>query len=198
MTKYFLNSGATMKNPEKGVKFFSEIFKDLRPQPKLLICAFAQPREDWEERFKRGQEFFNQNFNSDIKPILTLAMPENFQQQVAEADVIYIHGGDDHLIQYWLKQFDLPKIWEGKRVAASSAGSNALVKHFWTCDWRKTMDGLGIIPVKFLPHFKSSYGEDDPRGPVDWDKAKSELVNYGDTDLPIFTPQEGDYEVFEV
>ena len=198
MTKYFLNSGAVLKNPEKGIKFFNEIFQGLGEEPKLLVCYFAQPREDWEERFKGDQIFFAENFKDEIKPVLSLAFPENFEKKIKESDAIYIHGGDDQLIQYWLKQFDVPKIWKNKIVAASSAGSNALVKSFWTCDWRKNMDGLGIIPAKFLAHFKSDYGKNDPRGPVDWEKAKSELEKYEDTNLPIYALQEGDYQVFEI
>ncbi len=83
-------------------------------------------------------------------------------------------------------------------VAGSSAGSDALVKHFWTCDWRKCMDGLGILPVKFLPHFESDYGNNDPRGPIDWHKGYSELEQYGNTSLPIHAPHEGDFVVINL
>ena len=102
--------------------------------------------------------------------------------------------GDDHLLQYWLRKFDLPKIWDGKVVATSSAGSDAMVKYFWTCDWRKNMDGLGILPIKFLPHFKSAYGDDDSRGPIEWDGAYEELKKYKE-DLPIYALKEGEFVV---
>ena len=122
---------------------------------------------------------------SDIEPVFEMAMPDKFEEQLQQNDAIYIHGGDDHLMQYWLKQFDIPKIWDGKVVATNSASSHALSKHFWTCDWRQLMDGLGILPIKFLAHYKSEYGEDDPRGPIDWGTALKELESYGDTSLPI-------------
>ena len=109
--------------------------------------------------------------------------------------MVMIMGGDDTLLQHWLKQFDVPKIWEGKIIATSSAGSNALVKHFWTCDWRECKDGLGILPIRFIPHFDSDFGSDDPRGPIDWKKALKELINYGDKSLPIHAPKEGDYVI---
>jgi len=57
------------------------------------------------------------------------------------------------------------------------------------------MDGFGILPIKFLPHFKSSFGHDDPRGPIDWDKAYEELKNYKE-DLPIYALEEGEFKVF--
>ncbi len=49
MTKYVLNSGGVSNNPDLAKKFFAEIFKGLANNPKMLICAFAQPREDWDK-----------------------------------------------------------------------------------------------------------------------------------------------------
>jgi hypothetical protein len=100
-------------------------------------------------------------------------------------------------VQYWLGKFDLPKIWDGKVIATSSASSHALSKQYWTCDWRKCNEGLGILPIKFLAHFKSEYGTSDPRGPIDWDKARKELEEFGDKSLQIYALEEGDFEIFE-
>jgi hypothetical protein len=195
MTKYILNSGGSKNYPDLAKKFFAEIVKDLGNNPHFLMCFFAQPREDWEIKFFEFKEKCKM-FPEGVAPIFELAFPENFEEQIKNSAVVYIHGGDDHLLQYWLKQFNIPKIWEGKVVATSSAGSDALVKYFWTCDWRKCMDGLAILPIKFLPHYKSSYGSDDPRGPIDWDKALEELKDYKET-LPIHALKEGEYVVIE-
>ncbi len=197
MTKYILNSGGIGNSQDKGAKFFNEMLKGLSLSPKILICAFAQPREDWEEKFAEDVDYFNSIFNKDVRPILDLAFPDSFEKQVGESDAIYIHGGDDHLIQYWLKKFDLPKIWEGRVVATNSASSHALSQSFWTCDWRRCMEGLGILPIKFLAHFKSQYGSQDPRGSIDWDAAHSLLQKYGDNTLPIYALEEGEYKVIE-
>lgn len=198
MTKYVLNSGGVSNAPDQGVAFFKEIVKDLGPNPKVLLCFFAKLREDWEGKFPETTMNIKNLLGEGIDPIFKMAIPDEFEKQVEWANAIYIHGGDDHLVQYWLKQFDLPKLWEGKVVASNSAGSDTLVKHFWTGDWRKCMDGLGFLPIKFLPHFKSSYGENDPRGPVDWDKALEDLKEYGDKNLPIYALEEGKFEIFEV
>ena len=197
MTKYVVNSGNMKNYPEKTKKFFAEVVRDLGVNPKILLCFFANVREDWEERFDEDSKILKDFFQSDINPTFSLAMPDSFKNQVQESDAVYIHGGDDHLLQYWLKQFDAPNIWEGKVVATNSASSHALAKHFWTCDWRKCMDGLGILSIKFLAHFKSDFGATDPRGPIDWDAAYKELEAYGDKNLPIYALEEGDYEVFE-
>jgi peptidase E len=196
MTKYILNSGGLRNNSEKAKKFFAEVVKGLGDNPRLLICYFAQKREDWEEKFSEDKETILTSFPEEIHLVVNLAFPSTFEQQIKDSDVIYITGGDDHLLQYWLKQFNLPMIWEGKIVATNSSGSNALAKYSWTCDWRQNIDGLGILPIKFIPHYKSSFGSEDPRGPIDWDKAFSELKNYKE-DLPIYALEEGEFKVFD-
>jgi len=197
MTKYILNSGGIRHSADKGRPFFREVVKDLGKKPKILLCLFAHPREDWEEKFVEYTNGFSKQMQKGVKPKFELAFPDKFEKQVHDCEVVYITGGDDHLVQFWLKQYDLPKLWKNKVVATSSAGSDALVKHFWTCDWRKCMDGLGILPIKFLPHFQSKYGVNDPRGSINWSKAKKELEKYGDQDLPIYALKEGEFEVFE-
>lgn len=194
MTKYVLNSGAVGKMPEKAKEFFNEIVLGLGTTPKILICLYAAPREVWEEKFAEDLVEIPSFMPEGVQPILTLALPDRFEEQIKNTDIIYFHGGDDHLLQYWLKKFDVPKIWEGKVIATNSASSNAMSKYFWTCDWRSLMDGLGIIPIKFLPHYKSFFGATDPRGAIDWEKGYGELKNYKE-DLPIYALEEGDFVV---
>ena len=194
MIKYILNSGGIRKNPEGGKRFFAEAVKGLGNNPKVLICCFAQPREDWEKKFDENVKMILNFSEGKFHPVFELAFPLNFEQQIKDSDVIYINGGDDNLVQYWLRKFDIPKIFEDKVVAANSAGSSLFTKYFWTCDWRQCMDGFGILPIKFLPHFKSNFGYDDPRGSIDWDKAYEDLKNYKE-DLPIYAPKEGEFIV---
>ncbi len=132
-----------------------------------------------------------------VEPEFVLAIPDNFDQQCTKTDVIYFHGGDDYLLQYWMRKFDLSKIFEDKIVATNSGSSDMLSKYYWTCDWRECQEGFGVLPIKFIPHYDSSFGSDDPRGPVDWNKAMEELKDFGEPDLPIYALHEGDYIVFE-
>lgn len=199
MTKYVLNSGNIKSYPDKQKKFFAEFVKGLGSKPKILIVLFSRPREIWEETYQGYETTMNDSAPDGVKAEFEMAVPDKFKQQVKTCDVVYILGGDDVLLRSWLEKYDLPKLWEGKVIATSSAGSDILVKHFWTCDWRKNMDGLGIIPIKFIPHYNSDYGSDVPyRGPIDWGQAREELAEYGDKSLPIYAIEEGDFEVFEV
>lgn len=198
MTKYLLNSGKASTSADKGKKFYNQIVEGLGSKPEILFCLFAQPRENWEQRFNKLTTDFAAVLDTKIQPTYKLALPKEFTEQIESAQVIYIPGGDDRLLQYWLKQYDLPLLWYGKTIATSSAGSDALVKHYWTCDWRECQDGLGIVPIKFIPHFNSTYGNEDPRGPIDWQEAHKELETYGDTNLPIYALPEGEYKIFEI
>ncbi len=197
MVKYILNSGGMRNYPERAKKFFAEVVKGLGEKPCVLICCFAQPREDWEKKFAEDKASLFNLFPEGVHLVIKMAFPETFEQQIKNSDVVYMHGGDDHLIQYWLRKFDIPKIWDGKVLATSSASSHALSAHFWTCDWRQVMDGLEILPIKFLAHYKSAYGNDDPRGPINWENSYKELEVYGDKSLPIYALEEGEYVVFK-
>jgi len=197
MTKYILNGGAIKKDKELAKKYFAEVFSGLGEDIKILICCFAEPREDWEEKFKVDLEKFPSFFVENIKVSMKLAYPDTFAEDIRNSDVLYIHGGDDYLLMYWLRQFDIPKIWEGKVVATSSASSDAMSRYFWPGDWRKPQKGLGILPIKFIPHFRSDYGSDSSLGLIDWDKAYKELEKFGESDLPIYAIKEGEFVVIE-
>jgi peptidase E len=198
MTKYVLNSGGLKNQPERSKKYLAEIVKGLGDKPNILVCLFAQPREDWETKFQQYYDGFFKMMPDGVKADFSLAAPDTFEDQVAISDIIYFHGGDDHLLKYWMSKFDIPRLWEGKVVAGSSAGSDFLCKSHWSCDWRQCLDGLGILPVKFLPHFNSDFGNDDPiRGPIDWEKAKKELEDYKDKSLPVYALEEGEFVIIE-
>ncbi len=195
MIKYVLNSGGVRNQPGLKKQFHQEIAKDLSKKPLFVICLFAQGREYWEPKYKGYCDRIAEDLPEDMQPSFELAMPATFAEQCGRADVIYFLGGDDHLLQYWMKQHNLPELFTDKVVATNSASSDMLVRHYWTCDWRHCADGFGILPIKFIPHYQSDFGVDDPRGPIDWQKAYDELAAYGDTSLPIHALKEGEYIV---
>jgi hypothetical protein len=197
MTKYVLNSGGIKNQPKLKKQFHQELIKDLGDAPKFLLCNFAQGREYWEAKFQGYSNAIAEDMPGGVTPSFTLAMPDTFAEQCSQADIIYFHGGDDHLLKYWMGQFDMAKLFKDKVVATNSASSDMLATHYWTCDWRQCGGGFGVLPIKFIPHFQSAFGADDPRGPIDWDKAKQELAEYGDKSLPTYALKEGEFEVFE-
>ncbi len=197
MTKYVLQSGGIRHEPERKKQFHQELVKGLGNAPKFLLCNFAQGREYWEAKFPGYADLIREDMPMGVVPSFELAMPDKFAEQCNKADIIYFHGGDDHLVQYWMRQFNLPELFSGKVVATNSASSNMLATQYWTCDWRECGDGLGILPIKFIPHYQSMFGANDPRGPIDWQEAKQQLEQYGSTALPLYALKEGEYKVFD-
>ena len=73
-----------------------------------------------------------------------------------------------------------------------------LADSYYTCDWRSCRKGFALLPIKFIAHYQSAFGDGDPiRGPIDWQKAYDELRAYGDTTLPIHALKEGEFIVME-
>jgi peptidase E len=196
MTKYILNSGGIRKDEEKAKKFFAEVVHGLGSRPKILLCMFAVPREDWSEKYAKFTERELNFFPQGVDPIFSIAYPKTFAEQVKDTDIVYMFGGDTHLALFWLKQLNVPEVWEGKVVAASSATSMALSSYAWSCDWREPFAGLGIVPGVFIAHYGSDFGALDMRGPIDWNVAKKE-VEALHLNVPIHAVNEGDYIIFE-
>lgn len=199
MTKYILQSGGIKNNPEAARRYAAEMVKEQGDEPKILICLFAQPRENWEQKFAADRGSFQEWFPQGITPAFQMALPANFAEQVAWCDILCVRGGDNDLLKYWFDTLNAPNTWKGKVYAGSSAGGIYLSTYSWSCDWRACVDGGGILPIKFIPHFKSSrYAINDPRGEIQWDDAFAELHRYKDSTLPVYALEEGSYEIFEV
>lgn len=197
MTTYILAGGAIGKDIQSEQLLHAEIVKNLGPAPKIVVCYWAQPRETWEGRFDYYQDKVIQLFPKNVTPQLSLAMPSTFEEQMKNADVVYITGGDDMLLQSYMREFDLQSLFKNKVVVGSSAGVNVLVDSFWTCDWRECKKGLGLLQIKVITHFLSEYGSEDKRGPIDWQKGKKELETFS-TSLPMYMIKEGEFVVIEV
>lgn len=197
MTKYVMNSGGLKSQPEAAKAYFAELLKDLGKNPKLLWCFFATLPDDCDVRFNKYVELFQPYMPDGVDPLNENAEVDTFEEQVVRADAIYMHGGSIAPLYDILGKYDISKLFAGKSVGTNSASSMVLAQHAWSCDEREPADGLGLFPVKFLAHFKSNYGSDDERGPIDWEAAYKELEEYADSSLPMYALEEGKFIVFE-
>jgi hypothetical protein len=191
MTKFILVGGYPRKAPDGGKAFAEELVKGFAEPVRVLECLFARPRESWEKAYAEDVEFFKGHL-AGRKIEFQMALPEKFLEQVRWANAISIRGGtsEAQLIALAAQSGDWTKELDGKTLAGSSAGADAISKYYYNIDTLKLSDGLGLLPVKFIPHWRSDYNAPN----VDWNKALAELEGYKEK-LPILTLQEGEFEV---
>jgi peptidase E len=191
MTKYILVGGYVRKAKDGGKAFCEELVKGIDKHPvKILDCMFARPRDSWKETFDTDNEFFSKFINNFE---LELADPEIFTEQVRLSDVIFLRGGQTRPLLYTLnKNQDWIHEIEGKVLAGTSAGADVIAKYYGVGKTNRTSgEGLGLLPIKFIPHWKSeTFKEFD----IKWDELFDGLKNYKE-DLPIYTLAEGEFKV---
>lgn len=192
MTTFILIGGDIKKAPDGGKSFCEEIKKHANgTQIKILDCLFARPQDIWEEKSNNDIEFFSNHLeNFD----LVLAKPENFIEQLKVSNVIFFQGGfPQDLISTlnitgdWLKEI------ETKIVVGSSAGADIFCKYYGVGKTMNIREGLGILPIKFIPHWKSDYGQGLN---IDWDTLLSNLQSYNEG-LEVITLQEGEFKIIK-
>ena len=122
-----------------------------------------------------------------------IAHPESFIDQLKWMNAMYIRGGETKkLIELLSQSPGWEKELEGKTVAGGSAGAIALGKYSYDLDNLGLEEGLGLVTVKVLVHYRSNYNAPN----IDWDKAEVELKNYKE-DLPLLKLAEGEFRVIE-
>jgi len=191
MIKYILVGGYIHKAPDEGKAFCEELIKGIDKKPvKILDCIFARKKEDWQECIDRDNIFFSK-FIKDFE--LKLADPDNFTEQIKNSDVIFFQGGIPYnLISIlntagdWLKELD------EKVLVGTSGGADVICKYYAVGKTGNVGDGLGLLPIKFMPHWQSDYNGNFN---IDWILLKEKLKDYKE-DLPIYTLTEGEFKVF--
>lgn len=201
MTKYILQSGGLVNQPERARAYYKEAFSSFDPnkEVKMFWCFFAS--EDYGQAdlfslwFNRLGEFLPEDYNV----VHSVATVENFAKEIAKNDIIYLHGGYTQKFLDRVIGHDLLKLFEGKVVCTNSASSIALSVAAWDSEQREVVDGLGILPCKTLVHFgREAYGVDHADGPVDWEEAKEAVMIYRDQSLPVYALEEGEFVVLEI
>lgn len=196
MTTYILHGGNIRGSADEGKAYYEEIVKDLSDQPRLLICLFALPREEWEREYAEETEHIARLLKSR-QPVFTMADPVQYAKQAARADALIIAGGDNELCMHWAQRADgfMAALQTLPVVAGSSAGADSLTETFWPYDWRVPYRGLGVLAQNAIVHYGAGIGEDDPRGPVNWEQAEAALRAVIGPAAPLLKLAEGEHVV---
>lgn len=192
MIKYILIGGHIHEAKDGGRAFCEELVKGITDTPiKILDCLFARAKDDWDQKFKDDQDFFSK-YLKDFK--LELAIPEKFIEQIKNSDVIFFQGGIPYLLisvlnttGHWLKELD------GKVLVGSSGGADAICKYYGVGKTSNIGEGLGLLPIKLIPHWKSDYA---PKTNMDWDALLENLRSYKEN-LDVITLGDGEFTVIK-
>lgn len=157
-TKFILHGGFTPGNQqENNSDFYKEILKDAPEKVKVLIVPFAKDPERIPITTERVKGEFNAIKNG--KEIdFEVANEESFLEQIKSTDIIYFQGGTTLKLLGVLKKFpEMKDLLAGKTIAGESAGANVFGRFFYSPSANVVSEGLGILPLKIIPHYKEEY-----------------------------------------
>lgn len=195
MTRYILAGGSDRAHDEYGGRL-NEAIRDVKEGPlKVLSCLFSQDRDIWTEKFEDWKRWFVDNLGKDSE--VQLASPDSFLDQIAWADVIYLHGGRTSNLEAAMQPFeDLERYFEGKVVVGSSAGTNFLSKVYFSPKQNSVGSGRGIIPLNTIVHYGAQSDGEVSLDKDEW-KAVVQRVREVVGDEPVTLLPEGEFVVLE-
>jgi peptidase E len=159
-SKIILHGGFRKGEIQENDKFFREMLKDTPHELNLLLVYFAEKVEKISDRIEQDKSQFNKN-SSDKIINYKVATVGTFLNDVGWADVVYLHGGKTAKIMETLNNYSgLRELFSSKIIAGDSAGANALCAYYFSKNSQKIGQGLGILPIKLVPHFEK--GKEDP------------------------------------
>ena len=157
-TKFILYGGFDPNQKGDGNADFSkEILREAPEGTRVLIVPFSKEVDRIIPTTQRVSDELNaQKWQNNID--IEVANQETFVNQVALADIIYFQGGSSSKLLGALKQYpNLEQILIGKTVAGDSGVGNVLSKYFYSPSSDSISEGLGILPVIMIPHYKEEY-----------------------------------------
>lgn len=157
-TKFILHGGFKPGQVEEdNSKFYSEILKDAPEKVKILLVCFAKDIERVPSATTKVMAEFNKS-KWQKENTFEIASEESFVEQLKSADIVYLHGGRTLKLLDTLKRFpSLKELFIGKIVAGESAGANVLAKFCYSPNADEVIEGLGILPIKIIPHYLKEY-----------------------------------------
>ena len=155
MTKYIIHGGFTRYENELNNLFYKEFVKDIPDSGTILVIFFASGNEDRKEAFEDQKRKFTEASNGKSFNCV-YATEEHFIEQLAQADALFINGGDTTVLLRTLRQFEnIQSYFTQPTIAGSSAGAYALAKWGTAHTEEHIREGLGLLPLRVICHHES-------------------------------------------
>lgn len=159
-TKYILHGGSAQHTNTENDKFYREILKDTGNSVKILLVHFAGSPDRAKLNKTIDTAQFERN-RGNKKLTFQIALQKDFYNQIDWADIIYFGGGTTVKLLDELHNFKgLKAKFQGKIVAGESAGANFLAAYCYSKSGGGIIKCLGILPIKFIPHFTGEHKEE--------------------------------------
>lgn len=158
-TKFVISGGNAKHINSENDSFFREIFKDTPNEVRVLIIMFARTGDGAEKSYEDTKQMFERN-KAHRKVSYTKAVHSELSDQIREAQVVYINGGNNLGLLNEMKQhYNFENLVKGKIVAGESAGTYFLSSVFYSKTVGSLLEGRGILPIKVICHFVGLHGE---------------------------------------
>jgi len=189
MKRLVLMGGRPWLAADGGAACAAALFRYAGKSPKLAFCIFAQPESDWHATEQANTAILNANSGGRHVTYRTMT-PQNVTEVSNWADIIYVPGGNSHVLKEKLASIPgLAALWDGKLVAGSSAGAVTLCERYIYLQDKTFGQGLGWVKASCIPHWRDAfetYTDDD------WDWAEEQMTSRY-PDLPVLCIPEGKY-----
>jgi peptidase E len=158
-TYYLLAGGNDRDHDNFANRFVSFVSQHVEEKVRFLSCFFGRDESAWDRSSNDWSHWLGTQFSSDLA--YSVATRDSFREQVADADVIYLHGGMTKLLLEGLAPFgDLAAMFEGKIVIGSSAGANVIASTYYSPKSDTSGKGRGLVNVSAIVHYGANDGGD--------------------------------------
>jgi peptidase E len=155
MTKFILHGGFTRVDNELNAGYYHEITRSLAKDAKVLVIPFSRDDKEYSDVLKLETEKI-QNSATNKQLDVQIASENNLIDQIKNSDAVVIRGGNTNKLLTALKKHPSFKdAIKDKTVAGSSAGAYVLSTYYHSADSGKIHEGLKILPLRVICHFKS-------------------------------------------
>jgi hypothetical protein len=195
MKKIILSGGYYHKAYDGGKSFCDAMVQDIHSRPiKVLDCLFGRSHDTWEQKIRDDEQFFSKNIENVE---LVIASPENFIEQIEHTDILFFQGSRPEDMMSILDTIPgWEKVLDNKVIVGSSGGASLLAKYFGvgksTSGQPRLGKGLGIVPIKFISHWKSDHGIGFE---ADWEGLYHKISNH-QKDLEVIRLADGEFKTF--
>ncbi len=197
MEKFIISGGYYQKASDKGKALCDEMIYEVNAQPiKILDCLFGRPKDTWNKKFSSDKDFFSKHIPGVV---VEIALTEKFINQINNNDILFFQGSrPEDMIRVLDDIPDWHNHLSGKVIVASSGAASMLSRYFGvgksSSGSPRLGEGLGILPIKFIPHWRSDHGTNFM---ADWDGLYQKLLDHKE-DLEVVTLSDGEFKLFRI